>query len=344
MNKQKKKLNQQLEKGTVKKKKDSNKLNLSTVLKYLRKAYDDDPQGILKVSPELFRIISEEVKIKQEDKHYFENYLTERERADFISQIVSITKQAEIKREEAINILELIAALGVDDEKFKSAFLRACQILELDINTEKDVTRIIQRKEIAYRKEILRGVLFGLDWSGALVEVSLLGKDIKIRNNAESMIGCLSLSGHGLEQKEYKRIPLISKAVVIDLSALLSILNRDDPNHKKISLEFLHLINNRIMVVCHEETLLSLISRISALDGAMMEKICNYIKGCLVVQGYHHVSSSKSAIFKLARGECKGLGNESIHAIYLSKMIGTPLFASNLHVINAFEKIERLLE
>lgn len=51
------------------------------------------------------------------------------------------------------------------------------------------------------------------------------------------------------------------------------------------------------------------------------------------------------AIFKLARGECKGLENESIHAIYLSKIIGTPLFASNLHDINAFEKIEtKLLE
>ncbi|HEY9245204.1 MAG TPA: hypothetical protein VIO11_00005, partial [Candidatus Methanoperedens sp.] len=187
--------------------------------------------------------------------------------------------------------------------------------------------------EVAHRTEIVRGVLLGLDWSGALMEVSLFGKDIRIRKAAESMVGCLSLGGHGSDTKEYRRIPLNNKAIVIDLSALLSILDKNAPAHEAISSEFLRLVNNRIMIICHEETLLSLASQIFARDISVADGICNHVRGCLLV------SSSKKNIFKLARDLGKGLDNESLHAIDLSKIIGAPLFTSSHRVLTAFEKI-----
>ncbi|HEY9245731.1 MAG TPA: hypothetical protein VIO11_02685, partial [Candidatus Methanoperedens sp.] len=134
MNRKKDESNPPLEKASVgkRKKKEVNKLNPSTVIKHVREAYTNNPEGILKVLPEEFRELSKEERDRRIlERSYFENYLTERERADFSSQVMSLIGQTEIKREEAIKIFELVAALGIEEEPFKSAFLRACQILEL---------------------------------------------------------------------------------------------------------------------------------------------------------------------------------------------------------------------
>ena len=337
MNIKKEELNQSLEKKPIDKqrKRVVNKINPGTITKLVREAYANDPQGILKISPELFRIFEEESSRKKIDRRYFEHYLTERERADFSSQIISITKQAEIKHEDAIKVLELLAALGIEEEAFRTAFLKASQILELDINAEKDYIRTIRRGEVANRVEILRGILLGLDWSGALMEVALFGKDIKIRKDAESMIGCLSLDGYGSGPKEDRKIQLNSKVAVMDISAFFSIIDREAPNHKMMSLEFLRLINDRVMIVCPKEILRSLIFQVSALVGFKVKDVYNHAKGCLVI---YSVSSSKQAILKHpSNDENRRLDGSSVHAILLSKEIGAPLFASDHNVIAASE-------
>lgn len=321
----------QEEKKKTKVKKD----NPSTIAKLAFEAYTQNPKAILELSPDLFRIFEEKNRRININKHYFKHYLTEREHADFSSQVISLSNKSEIKEEEAIKILELIAAMGLEEEHNKSAFLKAVKILNIDINAEKDQTRTIRRGEIAHHKEILRGVQLGLDWSGALIDISLISKDIKIRRAAESMVGCFSLGRKGIESKDYKKIISDAKTIVIDISALFSIIDKDAPNHKMIASDFLHLINKQVMIVCHREILQSLIFQLSAIVGSKANEVYDNAKRCLVVYGG---SSSKQVFFKQPlNGESKEFDSSSVHAILLSKEIGTQLFVSDYRVITASE-------
>jgi len=311
--------------------------NPSAIVKLAFEAYKQNPKAILELSPDLFHIFEEKNRRINIDKHYFKHYLTEREHADFSSQVISLSNKSEIKEEEAIKILELVAAMGLEEEHNKSAFLKAIKNLNIDINAEKDQTRTIRRGEIAHHKEILRGVQLGLDWSGALIDISLISKDIKIRKAAESMVGCFSLGRKGIESKDYKKITLDIKTVVIDISALFSIIDKDAPNHKMIASDFLHLINNQVMIVCPTEILKSLIFQLSAIVGSQAIKVDDNAKRCLVV---YEGSSSTKVFFKHSlNGENKEFDSSSVHAILLSKEIGTQLFVSDYRVISASENV-----
>lgn len=322
----------QEEKKKTKVKKDNPSIAKLT-LEFALEKYTQNPQEILEKSPALFRFFEE--KNKRIDKHYFKHYLTEREHADFSSQVISLSNKSEIKEEEAIKIIELVAAMGLKEEHNKSAFLKAVKILNIDINAEKDKIHHIQRGEIAHHKEILRGIKIGLDWSGALIDISLISKDIKIRAAAESMVGYFSLGGKSIGSKDYKKIILDSKTVVIDISALFSIIDKDAPNHKMIASDFLHLINNQVMIVCPNEIRQSLIFQLSAIVGSKANEVDDNIKRCLVV--YKGSSSTKVFFKQPLNGENKEFDSSSVHAILLSKEIGTQLFVSDYRVITASE-------
>ena len=283
----------------------------------------------------MFRIFEDEKSKKKIDKHYFNHYLTEREHADFSSQVKSIVNKSEIKQEDAIIIIELIAALGLEVKEHKPAFLKAMKILNIDINSEKDHVRTIRRGDIAHRNEILRGVKLGLDWSGALINISLNSKDIKIRRAAESMIGCFSLGGKNIGSKEYKKIALDTKTVVLDISAFFSIIDKDSPNNELIALDFLNLINKGVLIVCPIEILKSLIFQLSTVVGSKANDVFNNAKRCLVV---YRGSSSKQIFFdEPLNDERIELDSSSVNAILLSKEICAHLFVTDYRVITASE-------
>jgi len=322
------------------------KIAPSTITKLVRSVYSVNPKGVLELSPELFRILSEEESSKKAiDRSYFENYVTEREKDEFLSQLTSIIKKENITSEDAIKILELVAALRIEKESiYRTAVKKSVQILGIDLHSEKDSNRLIRHGEVAHRMEILRGVLLGIDWSGRLLEISLLGKDIKIYNVAESFIGCLSLEAHEYDTMNFTKTNKTwakNKTVVFDKSAFISILNKDCSAHKILSAEFLNLIDNRVMIVCPMETLLDLLSYISYRAGvSIAQEIHNKAKCFIQLVG--SLTSAKKLLFDYAlSAECKGLEISSLYAILLSKMIDAPLFTSDNSVMTAYEIVIR---
>ena len=314
-----------------------------TIAKFVREAYKIDPAKVFEFSPELFRVLSEAEVVKEEiDRRYFENYVTERERVDFISQVQLIAKKEELSKEDAIRFLELVAALGIqNDSPIRSKLFKAVKALGLDLNEEEDSTRVIRHGEIAHRIELIRGLLLGLDWSGALLELSLLGKDILIRKSAEYLVGCLSIN-QGIENLKGDIKPFFHKIIVIDRSAFLSIMNRTAPQHDVVGSTFLRLIDNRTRMLCPVETLLSLIPLVSACVGiaetrAIFKRMEN------LVQVIWSLPPARKLVFDLGLAdECIGLEVSSLYSILIARLGGVPIFASDPRVIAAIEKIGSL--
>lgn len=314
-----------------------------TVAKLVREVYKMDPAKVLEFSPELFRVLSEAEVVKEKiNRGYFENYVTERERVDFVSQVVSIARKEEVGKEDAIRFLELVAALGTqDDPQFRPTIFKAVKAIGLDLNEEKDSARTLRRGEIAHRVELIRGLLLGLDWSGALLELSLLGKDIQIRKSAEYLVGCLS----GIQEMENLGahvMPSCYKITVVDRSAFLSIMNKAAPQHDVFGSTFLRLIDNRTRMLCPVETLLSLIPPVSASVGidetrAIFKRIEN------LVQVIWNLPPARKLVFDLSLAEeCIGLEVSSLYSILIARLGGIPVFASDPHVIAALDKIGSL--
>ena len=171
------------------------KISPGTIAKLVRDTYKNEPERILDLSPELFRLLSESERDRRKlhRESYFENYVTERERHDLYSKLISLTKEQTLSKEDCVRILELAVPLGVEKEQsFESIIFKAIQTLGVDPKQGKDTVRQIRRGEPASRIEIYRGVILSYDWSGSLLEISLLGRDIAIRNSAQSLIGLLS--------------------------------------------------------------------------------------------------------------------------------------------------------
>ncbi len=315
-----------------------------TIAKFVSEVYKSDPIKVLEFSPELFRVLSGMEVVKEKiDRRYFENYVTERERADFISQVQLIAKKEEFSKEDAIRFLELVAALGIqNDSPIRSKLFKAVKAFGLDLSEEKDSTRVLRHGEIAHRVELIRGLLLGLDWSGALLELSLLGKDILIRKSAENLVGCLSIN-QGIENLRGNVKPSFHKIIVVDRSAFLSIMNKSAPQHDVFGSTFLRFIDNRTRLLCPAETLLSLIPLVSACVGiaetrAIFKRMEN------LVQVIWSLPAARKLIFDLGLAEeCFGLEISSLYSLLVARLSGVPLFASDPRVIAALEKVGNLV-
>lgn len=318
------------------------KINPGTIAKLVREAFETEPHNILNYSPELFRLLSEaeKDKIKIDRKSYFENYVTERERYDLISQLTNLKEKKALNRNDAIKLLELIVTLNLCKE-YREHIFKAFNVLEININKEKDLTRNIRRGELANRIEITRGVLLGFDWGGALLEIGLLGKDIAIRNNADRLSGCASLGKYKYEKQDtFLSSDTIHKSVIFDTSAIISTLNKDDSINHKISLKFKEFIDQRIILIIPVESVLYTLSQLSSKVDCHLAKD---VFGCLK-SIFHFVYSmplAKESVLNLAISEeCKNMDISSLYTILLSKMSGLPLFASDYNVIKAVNKID----
>jgi len=315
-----------------------------TIAKLVREVYTSDTAKVLEFSPELFRVLSEAEVIKEEiNRSYFENYITERERADFVSQVASIAKKEAVGKEDAIKFLELVAALGIqNDPSLRPTLFKVVKALGLDLSEEKDSTRVLRHGEIAHRVELIRGLLLGLDWSGALLELSLLGKDIQIRKSAEYLVGCLS-AGQVLENLGGDFKPSYYKITVIDRSAFLSIMNKAAPQHDVFGSTFLRFIDNRTRLLCPAETLLSLIPLVSTCVGiaetrAIFKRMEN------LVQVIWSLPPARKLVFDLGLAdECIGLEVSSLYSILIARLAGVPIFASDPRVLAALEKVGNLV-
>ncbi|MGA3209128.1 MAG: hypothetical protein ABSE05_15075 [Syntrophales bacterium] len=316
------------------------------IIKLTLEAFSNDPYAFLQSSPELFRVLSElDINKGKINKYYFDNYITEREYADLLSQITPITQKDLFSREEAIRLLELTAAIGLNNDlQFRPIVLKAAQCLGLDMNEEKDITRLIRKGEIAHRAEVVRGLLLSFDWSGSLLEVSLLGKDNKIRNAAEKLIGCVSIADKLFPCDQDCRLPHYDKIITLDKSAFFSILDTNATNFKMLSSEFLKLIDSRVVIVCPAEVLFSVISYVRKVSGASIaEDILKNSKN--VFRLICTLPKLKKLIFSVMFYEaCEGLDISSLYAVLFARMSGTPLLASDYAVINAYEKMSDIEE
>ncbi|MBW1999914.1 MAG: hypothetical protein JRJ29_18380 [Deltaproteobacteria bacterium] len=304
-------------------KRSGKKISPGTIAKLVRDTYKNEPERILDLSPELFRLLSESERDRRklDRQSYFENYVTERERHDLYSKLVSLTKEQTLSKEDCVRVLELAVPLGVEKEQFfESIIFKAIQTLGVDPKQGKDTVRQIRRGEPASRIEIYRGVILSYDWSGSLLEISLLGRDIAIRNAAQSLIGSLSWTPDSASAIDEANWALDqAKFVVIDESAISSMMNSQDQDHKRTSAEFMRLIDARCMILCAVESLISVLSGVSYHFGvSKAQEIANLARHLLRI-----VSSlplGKNSVLELALSEaCRGLSISSLHAILLCK-------------------------
>lgn len=322
------------------------KISPGAIAKMVRDAYKKEPERILDVSPELFRLLSEsEMERKSLDRQsYFENYITERERNELYSRLMSIAKEHTFNKEDSVKILELAVPLGLANEEiYKPIVLKAFQNLGIELKQEKDVAKVIKRGEAANRIEVYRGVILSYDWGGALLDISVTGKEILICNAAQSLAGALAWvpeSTKSLEGVEWSLNGATS--VVLDDSALFSIVNSKDPCHKRATLEFMRIIERRGMILCAVETLVCLISKASLHFGVSkaeeVAKLSRHLFRIVV-----SLTAAKNEILSLALSEaCRGVMVSSLYAILLSRMTGSPLFATDRGVIEAWSSVRRL--
>ena len=328
----------------------SNKLSLKpgTIVRLVREAYLRDPLKIMDISPELFHVLTEKNKASQDiRKSYFENYVTEREKEDFMHQVDSIFSRKTMNKENAIKALELLAAVGPEwIPDFKSKLILAGKALGIDFEDEKDLKHPIRRAKVAYRAEILRGVTFSFDWKGHLIEICLVGKEIQIRKSAESLVGRFELGKTGTVVGDGYLPDANVKEVVIDGSGLLSIVNRDASSHKKLSSLFLKLVNNHCILFCPFESLLGFISFIS--KRLAKSDVCAVLE-CLktLVRVINTYPDGQEEILNLSlSNECFGLDMSSLYAVLLAVKSRLPILSADTAAIKAIQKLvpERLGE
>jgi hypothetical protein len=325
------------------------KISPGTIAKLVRHVYKNEPERLLDFSPDLFRVLSEsERETKKLDRQsYFENYITERERHDLHSKLMSLSKNPSFNKQESVKFLELAVPLGVEKERFfEPLVFKALETLGVDFTKEKDSVKQIKRGEAANRVEVYRGVILSYDWSGSLLEISLMAKDIAIRKSAHSLIGSLSWSPDPVAGAEaIKRKMDDAKFVVIEDTALASMLNSQDQNQKRTSTEFMRMIDSRSMILCAVESLISILSMISLNFGIPRAKeIATH-----AMRSFRIVSSlplAKDTVFQLVLSEaCRGIKISSLQAILLAKMTGAPLFTTDSKIIDAWnsEEVKLLL-
>ena len=181
-----------------------------------------------------------------------------------------------------------------------------------------------------------------VDWSGALLEVSLLGKDIQIRKSAESLVGCLSVNREMEKSGGYSKPSSSCKITIVDRSAFLSIMDKASPHHDVFGSTFLHFVDNRTRMLCPVETLLSLISPVSVSVGindarAILKRMQN------LVQVIRSLSPARELILDWGlTEECIGLDISSLCSVLVARLSGVPLFAPDSRVMAALEKIRNL--
>jgi len=332
-------------KGNKKKPKGAGKrVNPGTIAKLVRDAYKNEPERVLDLSPDLFRLLSESERERRklDRQSYFENYITERERHDLYSKLMSLSKELTFNKEDAVKILELAVPLGLEKEQFfESIIFKAIETLGLELKQGKDTVRQIRRGEAANRIEVYRGVILSYDWSGLLLEITLLGKDIAIRNSAQSLIGALSWRPDTVNAIDVTKWALNeAKFVVIDESALSSMINSQDQSHTRSSSEFMRIIDSRCVILCAVESLISLLSDVSFHFGVFKaQEIANLARHLFRIVS--SLPSGKNTVLELALSEaCRGLELPSLHTILLCKMTSAPLFATDSRVIEALNSMK----
>lgn len=330
--------------GDQKKRKPGNLKQLppNTVTKLVLEAFAVDPAKLLDLSPQLFAILSKHESLKDKfGKSYFQNYVTEREFVELTAEINSLGSKENINKEDAVRALELIASVGVHNQaSFRRLVCRCAAVLGISLDDEKDASKLIKRGETAHRIEILRGLIVGVDWGGALLEVSTIGKDVRIRKSAEHLVGCISLGRDFYpEAASGKKESSIAdpKAAIIDQSALFRILDRDAPGHWFWSSEFLRLVDIRCMIICPMETLLDTLTRIPSTKGSEDKIFKNLVN---TIQIKWNLSSLKMDIFQFALSEaCCGLPIAALYPLVLSKLTGLPLLTADSRIRTAFDEV-----
>ncbi len=314
------------------------KINPGTIRKLVFEAYLNNPNGMLDLSPELYHLISESLEMGKQAPSYFENYVTERERSDFLSQLNTISAKEHIEKEEAIRLLELLAAIGNrDDKQYEFATLKAFKNLGIDLTEGKDTKRTLRDGVIAYRRELLRGIFLDLDWSGALLGISVIWKDYEMRMAGKSLIGCLSFIKSPAEEIYTSKIPPALKTVVLDRSALIAALDKNNNCFQAISMEFLRLIDDRALILCPAELIISVPSLVSLSTETADTRvlISNLQKTLRVIWS---LPKSRQIVLKFALlEECKDLNISSLYSLMLARITEAPLFECDDRLRKAFE-------
>ena len=169
----------------------------SAVFRHMLSRYEVDPDWVKRNLPEIGEILSQAVSPPQTTRSPF--VLTERERAFHIESLPGVEDLDELQPEEAIKVLERVAALILDDSLpftfnhqalvrlFKAAFDKSPGSFK--VNTVIPINQKDGGNDAARHASLVRGVVLNLDLGMNLLSVTITPRKVRERKKLMSIVG-----------------------------------------------------------------------------------------------------------------------------------------------------------
>ena len=172
----------------------------SAVFRHMLSRYEVDPDWVKRNLPEVGEILSQAVSPPRTTRSPF--VLTERERAFHIESLPGVEGLDKLQPEEAIKVLERIAALILDDSLpftfnhqalvrlFKAAFDKSPGSFK--VNTVIPINQKGGGDGAAHHASLVRGVILNLDLGMNLLSVTITPRKVRERKKLMSIVGIAS--------------------------------------------------------------------------------------------------------------------------------------------------------
>jgi len=151
--------------------------------------YQEAPSLFVAVAPDLYSEMKAEVGSGVRQR-MFEGYVTEREESERSQRIQKILDQATVSRDDALQLLEDVAALGTIDQTLRLRLIaRVEEPLRLELNRPRNDTVLCKREPAMKQAPLVAGVVLHTGFDGRLVKIQFLRDQMERRQSALSMCG-----------------------------------------------------------------------------------------------------------------------------------------------------------